>query len=230
MLARGCTKLVTAGIDCFARLLQYEVWTRVPICRIVYFDCNKYYTLCNVTSNLPGTIAKIEHKSHVKDCDNLTSTKYLFYSLPEFILPSQVHLLGSCLLGLIERRPVGRGNYYGFFWPNKEIEGFPGCLISSIPGPPPKQHGHKRLYATYTHPFIRTSWIWKNDYDGQMIFGDIVSLKLPDDYLTGEEKPRKNVTQETCPNRRSNPSPLRDRRACYRLLHRDGHKCNLIFH
>ena len=37
--------------------------------------------------------------------------------------------------------------------------------------------------------------------DGQMIFGDIGGLKRPDICLTGEEKPRKNFTQETCPNR-----------------------------
>ena len=30
-----------------------------------------------------------------------------------------------------------------------------------------------------------------DDYDGQMIFGDFVGLKLPDIRLTGEEKPRK---------------------------------------
>ena len=52
-----------------------------------------------------------------------------------------------------------------------------------------------------------------------MIFGDPVGLKLPDICLTGDEKPRKNLTQETCPDRGSNPGPLRDRRACYRLLH-----------
>ena len=40
-----------------------------------------------------------------------------------------------------------------------------------------------------------------DDYDGQMIFGDLVGLKLPDIRLTGEEKPRKNLTQETCPDR-----------------------------
>ena len=56
-----------------------------------------------------------------------------------------------------------------------------------------------------------------DDNDGQMIFGDLVGLKLPDICLTGEEKPRKNLTQETCPDRGSNPDLLRDRRACYRL-------------
>ena len=30
-----------------------------------------------------------------------------------------------------------------------------------------------------------------DDYDGQMIFGDLLGLKLPDIHLTGEEKPRK---------------------------------------
>ena len=40
-----------------------------------------------------------------------------------------------------------------------------------------------------------------DDYDGQMIFGDLVGLKLPDIRVTGEEKPRKNLTQETCSDR-----------------------------
>ena len=61
-----------------------------------------------------------------------------------------------------------------------------------------------------------------DDYDGQMIFGDLVGLKLPDIRLTGEEKPRKNLTQETCPDRGSNPGPLRDKRACYHLFHSGG--------
>ena len=55
-----------------------------------------------------------------------------------------------------------------------------------------------------------------------MIFGDLVGLKLPHICLTGEENPRKNITQETCPDRGSNPGPLRDRRSCYRLLHSGG--------
>ena len=52
----------------------------------------------------------------------------------------------------------------------------------------------------------------KDDYDGQMIFGDHVDLKLPDIRLTGDEKPRKNLNQETCPDRESNPGPLRGKR------------------
>ena len=62
----------------------------------------------------------------------------------------------------------------------------------------------------------------RDDNDSQMIFGDLESLKLPDICLTGEEKPRKNLTQETCPDRGSNPGPLRDKRACYHLLHSGG--------
>ena len=58
-----------------------------------------------------------------------------------------------------------------------------------------------------------------DDYDGQMIFGDLVGLKFPDIRPTGEEKLRKNLTQETCPDRGSNPGPLRDKRACYHLFH-----------
>ena len=62
-----------------------------------------------------------------------------------------------------------------------------------------------------------------DDYDGQMIFGDLLGLKLPDIRLTGEKKPRKNLTQKTCPDRGSNPGPQRDKRACYHLFHSGGH-------
>ena len=62
-----------------------------------------------------------------------------------------------------------------------------------------------------------------DDNDGQMKFGDLGDLKLPDICLiTGEEKPRKNLAQESSPNRGSNPGPLRDRRACYHLAHSGG--------
>ena len=56
-----------------------------------------------------------------------------------------------------------------------------------------------------------------DDDDGQIIFGDLGGLKIPDICLAGEEKLRKNLTQETCPDRGSNTGSLRDRRACYRL-------------
>ena len=109
------------------------------------------------------------------------------------------------------------------FWPHKDMEGLPGWVISPMPGPPPRQYKHKRRYTPSTHSVIPTRRIWNDDYDGQMIFGDLGGLKFPDICLTGEGKPRKNLTQETCPNRGSNPGPLRDRRACYHLLHSGGH-------
>ena len=37
-------------------------------------------------------------------------------------------------------------------------------------------------------------------------------------------KTQKNLTQETCPDRGSNPDSLRDKRACYNLLHSGGPK------
>ena len=77
--------------------------------------------------------------------------------------------------------------------------------------------------GTSTSKFIGArNEMMMDDDDGQMIFGDLVGLKLPDIRLTGEEKPRKNLTQETCPDRGSNPGLLRDKRACYHLLHSGG--------
>ena len=69
--------------------------------------------------------------------------------------------------------------------------GLPGWVISSMPGPPPRQHKHERWYTPGTHSFIPTSRIWNDDYGGQKIFGDRVVLKFSDICLTGEEKPPK---------------------------------------
>ena len=77
------------------------------------------------------------------------------------------------------------------FWPHKDMEGLPGWVISPMPGPPPRQHKHERQYTPSTHSVIPTRRICNDDYDGQMIFGDLVGLKFPDICLTGEEKPRK---------------------------------------
>ena len=41
-------------------------------------------------------------------------------------------------------------------------------------------------------------------------------------FLQVRKNPEKNHP-ETCPDRESNPGPLRDRCACYRLLHSGGH-------
>ena len=68
-----------------------------------------------------------------------------------------------------------------------------------MPGPPPRQHEHERLYTLSTHSFILTRRIWKDDYDAQIIFGDLVDPKLPDICLTGAEKPRKTSSRELVP-------------------------------
>ena len=102
------------------------------------------------------------------------------------------------------------------------MERLPGWVIRSMPGPPPRQHKHERQYTPRTHSVKPTKRTWKDDYDDQMIFGDLGGLKFPDICLTGEEKPRKNFTQETCPDRGSNRGPLRDKRSCYHLLHSGG--------
>ena len=99
-------------------------------------------------------------------------------------------------------------------------------VISSMPVPPPRQLKHERQYTPSTHSVIPTRRICNGDDDGQMILGDLGGLKFPDICLTGEEKPRKNHTQETCPDRGSNPGPLRDKRACYHFLHSGGHFYN----
>ena len=42
--------------------------------------------------------------------------------------------------------------------------------------------------------------VMMDDYDGQMIFGDLVGLKLPDIHPTGEEKPRKTSPRKLVPS------------------------------
>ena len=43
------------------------------------------------------------------------------------------------------------------------------------------------------HPLILTRRMQKDDYEGQVIFGDLVGLKLPDICLIGEENQQKFV-------------------------------------
>ena len=62
----------------------------------------------------------------------------------------------------------------------------------------------------------------EDDDDVQMIFGDLGGSKVSWHLSYRWGKPRKNLTQETCPDRASNPGPLRDKRACYHLLHSGG--------
>ena len=106
---------------------------------------------------------------------------------------------------------------YILFWPHKDMDGLPGWVISQMPGPPPRQHKHERQYTPSTHSVIPRRRIWNDDYDGQMIFGDLGGI-----CLTVRKNPEKNLTQETCPDRGSNPGLLRDKSACYHLLHSGG--------
>ena len=97
-------------------------------------------------------------------------------------------------------------------------------------GGPPRMSDQPYAGATSetAQTVIPTRRIWNDDDDGQMMFGDLGGLKFPDICLTGGEKPRKNLTQETCPDRGSNPGPLRDKRACYQV--RYGTKCTNSFY
>ena len=51
-----------------------------------------------------------------------------------------------------------------------------------------------------------------------MIFGDLGGPKASRHLSYRWGKTPKNLTQETCPDRGSNPGPLHDKRACYHLL------------
>ena len=114
----------------------------------------------------------------------------------------QVPLCNSRRHDLTELRSVGRGNWlwiiYILFdhtrkWSATPDEGSVQC------------RGHSETTRTWktVHtihaPIQSNKAIWKDDYDGQKIFGDLAGLKLPDICLTGEEKPRKNLTEETVP-------------------------------
>ena len=57
-------------------------------------------------------------------------------------------------------------------------------------GPPPRQYKLERQYTPSTHTVIPTRPIWNDDYDGQMILGDLGGLEFTDMCLTGEKKTR----------------------------------------
>ena len=94
------------------------------------------------------------------------------------------------------------------------MEGLPGWVFSPIPGPPPRQNKHERQYTPSTHSVIPTRRIWNDDDDGQMIFGEPWGPKVSWHLSYRWGKTPKNPHQETCPDRGSNPGPLRDKRAC----------------
>ena len=76
---------------------------------------------------------------------------------------------------------------------------------------------HSRHILRHSNKANMKSWLRRpNDIRGSC--GPKVSWHLF--YMWG--KTPKKLTQETCPDRGSNPGPLRDRRACYRLFHSVG--------
>ena len=86
-----------------------------------------------------------------------------------------------------------------------------------MPGPPPRQQEHEARYHSRTHSFKQ------GEYERMIMTSKLYSVTLWAKRfltfcLTGEEKPRKNLTQETCSDRGSNAGPLREKRACYLLL------------
>ena len=68
-----------------------------------------------------------------------------------------------------------------------------------MPGPPPRQHKHERQYTPSTHSVIPTRRIWNDDYDGQMIFGDLVGLTFPDIVLQVRKNPEKPSPRKPVP-------------------------------
>ena len=72
------------------------------------------------------------------------------------------------------------------------------------------------------HQNLRSLVPIMNDDDGQMIFGEPWGHKASWYLSYRWGKPPKNLTQETCPDRGSNPGPLRDRRAYCCLPHSGG--------
>ena len=100
---------------------------------------------------------------------------------------------------------------YILFWPHKDMESLPGWVISPMPGPPPRQLKHERQYTPSIHPFMPTRRIWNEMITAAKWYsGTLGGLNFPVFCPTVEEKPRKNLTQETFPDRGSNPGPLRE--------------------
>ena len=96
-------------------------------------------------------------------------------------------------------RELNYGSHTYFFWLHRDMEGLLGWVISSMPGPPPRQHKHERQYTPSTHSVIPTRRMWNDDYDGQIIFGALGGLKFPDICRTGEKNPEKTSPRKPVP-------------------------------
>ena len=110
-----------------------------------------------------------------------------------------------------------------FLWPHKDMEGLPGRGLISLPVATSvriqtwntKHNIHASIHSNKTN---MKWWLWRpNDIQG------LCWPKATSHLSYGWGKTPKNVTQENCPDRGSNPGSLRDRSACYHLFHSDGH-------
>ena len=119
--------------------------------------------------------------------------------------------LGPCRATTCRGREVTQDHI--LFWPHKNMEGLPWWVIRPVPGPLPWQPKHERRDTPSTHPFILTRRRWKDDCDGQMIFGNVVGLN----FLTFVLQVRKNPDQ-TSPWKRV-PTGDRTRARCVTGAH-----------
>ena len=113
---------------------------------------------------------------------NFLLQEHLLISLPKFNLPlcrylCLTHAAQALQSHDLSGEGIDSGSHTYFF---DHMEGLPRCGISSMLGPPPRKHEHERQGTRIAHPFIPTRRIWKDDYDCQIIFGDLAGIKLPD--------------------------------------------------
>ena len=78
----------------------------------------------------------------------------------------------------LSREGINLWTTYILFWPHKDMKGLPGWGISSMPGPPPRQHKLERRYIPGTHSVSPTRRTWNDDYGSQMIFEDLCGPKV----------------------------------------------------
>ena len=124
---------------------------------------------------------------HVRECNH-----FHLISLSKFNLP----LLGTCTwptppgpyrATTCRGRELNCGSHTYFFDHTRTWRASPDEWSAQC-------RGHLRDSTNMkdnTHSVITTRRIWNDDYDGQMILGDLGGLKFPDICLSGEEKPRK---------------------------------------
>ena len=68
-----------------------------------------------------------------------------------------------------------------------------------MPEPPPRQHKHERQYTPSRHSVIPTRLIWNDDYDGQMIFGDLGAESFLTFVLQVTKTPKKTSPRKPVP-------------------------------